>query len=165
VQELEHVVSRRRAAAGREGCNGRIGAGERALAQIEARREALDGTAHDALSVARLDLPFGDHGELAEGTLGGEGMGDVAEGVLVLVEPAIGRDVDPPARHVLAVVVARGQPQPLDDAGRGRGVAVARQVRDADAHDRDQVSDIRDQSTAPNGQNLVDEVQVSISAL
>ena len=105
------------------------------VAQIEARRKSLDRAAHDALGIAGLDLALDRDGELAERALGGEGMGEVAEGVLVLVEPAIRGDVDPPARHVLAVVVARGQPQHLDHAGRGRPVAIARQVRDADAHE------------------------------
>src|SRR5262249_61376483 len=65
-------------------------------------------------------------------------MGDVAEGILVLVEPAIRGDVDAPARHVLAVMVAWGQPRHLDHAGSGRLVAVTGQMRDADTHERRQ---------------------------
>ena len=99
-------------------------------------REPLDRAAHDALGVAGLDLPLDQHAELAERTFGGEGMGDVAERVLVLVEPAIGGHVDAPARHILAVVVARREPQHLDHAGRRRRVAVGGQVRDAKAHCR-----------------------------
>src|SRR5262249_35211150 len=83
------------------------------------------GAAPDPLGVAGLDLALDRHGKLGEWPLGGEHMGDVAEGILVLVEPAIRGDVDAPARHVLAVVVAGGQPQHLDHAGRGRLVAVA----------------------------------------
>ena len=81
---------------------------------------------------------LGDHGQTAEHVeraFRGERMGDVAEGVLMMIEPAIYGDVHTPARHVLAVVVARGQPQHLDHAGRGRPVDIARQVRDADAHE------------------------------
>ena len=125
------------AARGGKGGDAGVGRGERGLAQIEARRKSLDRAAHDAVGVAGLDLALDHDGEFAERALGGEGVGEVAEGVLVLVEPAIRGDVDPPARHVLAVVVARGQPQHLDHAGRGRPVAIARQVRDADTHEAD----------------------------
>src|SRR5260370_29388391 len=48
------------------------------------------------------------------------------------------KSVDAPARHVLAVVVARGQAQHLDHAGGGRLVAVGDQMRDADTHERGQ---------------------------
>ena len=123
------------AAGGGKGGDAGIGRGERGRAQIEARRKSLDRAAHDALGIAGLDLALDRDGELAERALGAEGVGEVAEGVLVLVEPAIRGDVDPPARHVLSVVVARGQPQHLDHAGRGRPVDIARQVRDADAHE------------------------------
>ena len=68
------------------------------LAQIEARRKAFDRAAHDALGVAGLDLALDLHRQLVEGAFGGEGVGDVAEGILVLIEPAIGRHVDPPVR-------------------------------------------------------------------
>ena len=47
---------------------------------------------------------------------------------------ASGDDVDAPALDILAVVVARRQPQHLDHAGRGRIVAVDRAVGDAKAH-------------------------------
>ena len=114
-----------------------IGRGERGRAQIEARRKSLDRAAHDALGVAGLDLALDHDGKFAERAVGAEGVGEVAEGVLMLVEPAIHGDVDPPARHVLPVVVARGQPQHLDHAVRGRPVDIARQVRDANAHEAD----------------------------
>ncbi len=134
VQQSEHLAVGFVAARGGEGGDLLVGAGERRLAQIEARREALDGAAHDALGIARLDLALDRHGEIAEGAVGGEGVGDVAEGILVLLEPAIRGDVDPPARHVLAVVIARGQAQHLDHADRGLLVAVAGEVRDTQAH-------------------------------
>ena len=134
MQQPEHLAVGVVAARGGESSDLFVGAGERGLAQIQAGRETLDGAAHDALRVAGLDLAFDRHGELAERAIGGKGMGDVAEGVLVLVEPAIGGNVDPPARHILAVVVARSQPQHLDHAGRGLLVPVAGEVRDTQAH-------------------------------
>ena len=77
----------------------RIGARQRGLAQIEARRKALHRAADDA--VGRLGLHFAfDAGREAarERSVGREGVHDIAEGVLVLVEPAILRNVDPPVR-------------------------------------------------------------------
>src|SRR5262245_2309936 len=135
MQQVEHVALGCVAARGGKGDDARVGTGERGLAQIEGRGEALDRAAHHALGVARFDLALDRHGKLAEGAVGGEGMNDVAEGVLVLIEPAIGGDVDAPARHVLPVVIARGEPQHLDHAGGGFLVAIARQMRDADAHE------------------------------
>jgi hypothetical protein len=63
-------------------------------------------------------------------------MGQIAEGVLVLVETAIGRQVYSPPRHVLTVMIARRQAQDLDHAGRRRLVAIGRAMRDVDAHER-----------------------------
>jgi hypothetical protein len=128
MQQVEHVAFGRVAARSGKGGDVRVGCGERGLAQVEARREALHGIAHDALGVARLDLALHRHCELAEGALGGEGMDDVAEGILVLIEPAIGGDVDPPVRNILPVVIARGEPQHLDHAGSGLLVAIVRQM-------------------------------------
>src|SRR5262249_7446931 len=97
---------------------------------------ALAAAANAALRVAGLALALDRHGKLAEWALGSEHMGDVAESVLVLVEPAIRGDVDAPARHVLAVVVAWGQPQHLDHARGGRLLAGGRQMREAGTHER-----------------------------
>jgi hypothetical protein len=58
-------------------------------------------------------------------------MRDVAEGILVLIEPAVAGHVDAPVDDVLAIVVARRQAQDLDRARGGRAVAIGRQVRDA----------------------------------
>src|SRR5215469_12692612 len=138
MEEVEYVATGNIAVRGGEAGDIRIGSGERGGAQIEARREALDDAAHDSLRVAGLDLALDRHGKLAEWTLGRKHMGDVAESVLVLVEPTIRGDVDSPARHVLAIVVARGQAQHLDHAGGGRLVAVGDQMRDADTHERRQ---------------------------
>ena len=138
MEEVEYVATGNVAVRGGEAGDIRIGSGECGGAQIEARWEALDDAANEALRVAGLDLALDRHGKLAEWALGSEHMGDVAESVLVLIEPAIRGNVDAPARHVLAIVVARGQPQHLDDAGGGRLVAVGDQMRDADTHERGQ---------------------------
>ena len=61
-------------------------------------------------------------------------MGKIAEGVLMGGEPGIGRDIDAPAHHVLPLVVARREPQHLDDAGSRRVVVVDVAMRDAQAH-------------------------------
>ena len=140
MEEVEYVATGNVAVRGGEAGDIRIGSGECGGAQIEARWEALDDAANDALRVAGLDLALDRHGKLAEWALGSEHMGDVAESVLVLIEPAIRGDVDAPARHVLAVMVAGGQPQHLDHAGRGRLVAVAGQMRNADTHERRQTA-------------------------
>src|SRR6516164_7764523 len=104
MEEVEYVATGNVAVRGGEAGDIRIGSGECGGAQIEARWEALDDAANDALRVAGLDLALDRHGKLAEWALGSEHMGDVAESVLVLIEPAIRGDVDAPARHVLAVV-------------------------------------------------------------
>jgi hypothetical protein len=128
------LVRGRVAACGGEGGDIRIGGGERGLAQIEARRKTLHCASQDSLRIAGLDLAFHRDRKFVQRAVGGEHMGDVAEGILVLVEPAIGGHVDAPARHILAVMVARGQPQHLNDARSRRLVAIAREVRDVDAH-------------------------------
>ena len=46
-------------------------------------------------------------------------MDDVAEGILMGLQPAVGGNVDAPIDHILAVMIARRQPQRLDYAGRG----------------------------------------------
>ena len=89
MQEVEYVATGNVVVRGGEAGDIRIGGGECGGAQIEARREALDDAAHDALRVAGLDLALDRHGKLAEWALGSEHMGDVAESVLVLIEPAI----------------------------------------------------------------------------
>src|SRR6185437_3864919 len=62
-------------------------------------------------------------------------MGDVAEGVLMHVEPRVGGDVDLPIDDILAVMAPRRHPQDLDHAGGRRRVAIGRGVGDAQAHD------------------------------
>jgi hypothetical protein len=86
------------------------------------------------LRIASLDLAFHGNGQLVQGAVGSEHMGDVAEGVLLLVEPAIGANVDAPTRHVLPGMIARGQPQHVDHTRSRRVRTVIRQVRDLDTH-------------------------------
>ena len=62
-------------------------------------------------------------------------MGDVAERILMGVEPGIGGDVDMPFGDVLAVMAARRHAQNLDHAGGGRLVAIAGGMGDAQAHE------------------------------
>ncbi len=134
VEETEHIAAGIGTARSGKGRDILIGAGESGLAHIEAWRELLDRPAHDPLGIAGLDLAFDQDAELAEGAVGGEGVGNVAERILVLIEPAIRRNIDPPARDILAVVIARGQPQHLDHTGRRTAVTVADLVCDAKAH-------------------------------
>src|ERR1700742_5114023 len=63
-------------------------------------------------------------------------MGGVAKRVLELADLAVLRHVDPPVDHVLAFVIARRQPQRLDDAPRRLAVAIDRFVGYLDAHER-----------------------------
>src|SRR6185503_10543590 len=69
-----------------------------------------------------------------ERTLGREGVGNIAERVLVGIEAAILRHVDAPMHDILAVMIARGEAQGLDHAADRRVVVVAGLVRDANAH-------------------------------
>ena len=64
----------------------------------------------------------------------GQHMGDVAEGVLVHIEPGIGGNVDLPFGDILPVMAARRHPQDLNDAGGRRFVAIARGMGNSQAH-------------------------------
>ena len=70
MQKVEYVATGNIAVRSGEAGDIRIGSGECGGAQIEARREALDDAAHDALRVAGLDLALDRHGKLAEWTFG-----------------------------------------------------------------------------------------------
>ena len=109
---------------------------KRGVAQEQARRETLDGAAHDAVGVLGLDLAVDLDAQFAERPVGGEHVGDIAERVLMGGKPGVGGDVDAPAHHVLALVVSRRQPQHLDHAGGRRIVAIDGAVGDAQAHVR-----------------------------
>src|SRR5262249_57781284 len=106
MEEVEQVATGGIAVRGGEARDIRIGSGERGGAQIEARREALDDPPHDAPRVAGLDLALDRHHKLVEWTFGSEHMGDVAEGGLMLVEPAIRGDGRAPPRPLPPVPVA-----------------------------------------------------------
>jgi hypothetical protein len=79
------------------------------LAPIKARRKSLHGAEHHSIGVARLNLAFDQDLELIEWAIGRERMRDIAEGILVLIEPAAAGHVDAPVDDMLAVVVARRQ--------------------------------------------------------
>ena len=89
---------------------------------------------HHTIGVLRIDLALHQHAKLLERAFGREDVGDVAERVLVLVELAVLGHVDPPIDDILAVVIARRQPQRLDDAVRRLAVAVDGLVGHLDAH-------------------------------
>src|SRR5262249_29658631 len=72
--------------------------------------------------------------QLVERAIGGEGGGGIAEGVLVLIEPAVRRHVDAPVHDEFAVVVARGEPPHLDHAAGRAAVSIGRPVRGAEQH-------------------------------
>ena len=103
------------------------------------RRNRLGGNrstraAHHSLGVLRLDFAVDLDAQASKRAVGGEDVGEIAEGVLMGVEPRVGGHVDAPADHILAFVVARGQPQHLDHARGRRFVAMDDAVGDAKAH-------------------------------
>ena len=108
---------------------------ERGLAQEQAGRKTLDRAADDAFGILGVDLAFDRDRQFAKRSLGGEGMGDVAEGVLVLVQQAILRQVDAPVYHILPVVIARREAQHLDHAGGRRVVAIGGRVGNTNSHE------------------------------
>ncbi len=114
----------------------RIGFRERGLTQIKARRKALDGAAHDAFGVAHFHLSFGGYSKVVQRPFSCKGMSDVAERVLLLVEPAVGRKLDSPARDMLAIMIAWREPQHLNHARRGHLITIAGTVGDAEAHEQ-----------------------------
>ena len=105
--------------------------GQWRVAQEQARRKPLDGAVHHAIGILRLDLAIDLEAQLGERAVGGENMRDVAEGVFVRIEPRVGGNVDAPAHHILAFMVARREPQYLDNAGGRRIVTMDDTVGDA----------------------------------
>jgi hypothetical protein len=77
-------------------------------------------------------------------------VGDVAEGVLVLLELAVLRHVDAPVLDILSVVIARREPQRLDHAARGLLVAIDGLVRNPDAHGHNNIGKRRGSGQACN---------------
>ena len=94
----------------------------------------LDRAAHDPVGVLGLDLAVDLDAQLVKRPVGGKHVGDIAEGILVRGKPRIRRHVDAPAHHVLALVIARRQPQHLDHARGRRIVMVDGAMGDVDAH-------------------------------
>ena len=60
-----------------------VGLGQRGVAQEQARRKPLDGAAHHAIGVLRLDLAVDLDPQFLERPVGGEDVGDIAEGIFV----------------------------------------------------------------------------------
>ena len=81
-----------------------------------------------------LDQAFDIDGEVRDRPLG-QHMRDVAEGILMHLQPGIGRDVDLPFGDVLPVMAAGRHPQDLNDAGGRRLVAVAGRMGNSQAHE------------------------------
>ena len=77
--------------------------------------------------------PFDADGEVGDRPVR-QHMGDVAERVLVGVEPGIGGDVDMPFGDVLPVMAAGRHAQNLDHAGGRRLVAIAGGMGNSQAH-------------------------------
>jgi hypothetical protein len=114
--------------------NGVIRVRQGGIAQEQAWRKALQHAAHDALGILRFHRALDIDAQLRERSVGGKHMGEIAERILVRVEPRVARDVDSPVDDILAFVVARGEPQHLDDA-RGRWlVAMNNAVGDTQTH-------------------------------
>ena len=162
MQFREHHAAARVANFLRKVADRAVGLGQRGVAQEQARRKALDAAAHHAIGVLRLDFAVDLDPQFLERAVGGEDMGDIAEGVFVGGEPRIGHDVDAPALDILAFVVARRQPQHLDHAGGGRIVAVDRAMGDAKAHVDDRGSDDREQITSTIDEAILSDPHVLI---
>ena len=134
VQLGEPVAAIRRANIERKIPDGRVCLSQRRVAQEQARRKPLDGAEHHPLGILRLDLAIDLDAQLRERAVGGEDMREVAEGVFMGGEPRVAGNVDAPADHILAFVVARREPQQLDHAHGRRVVTMDDAVGDAQAH-------------------------------
>ena len=133
MQEAEHVAIGLRTQLADKGRHRRIDFGQCRRAQEQARRETLVGAAQHAAGVVGLDQAFDIDGEIGDRAVG-QHMGDVAERVLMHIEPGIGGDVDLPFGDVLPVMAAGRHAQDLDHAG-GRGlIAIAGRVGNSQAH-------------------------------
>ena len=87
-----------------------------------------------AAGVVGLDQALDIDGEIGDRPLG-QHMRDIAEGVLMHVQPRIGGDVDLPFGDILPVMAAGRHPQDLDDAGGRRLVAIAGGMGNSQAHE------------------------------
>ena len=140
VQAIEQRVQlgKRIAVIGRTQVEGEIAdrvvrLGQGRVAEEQARRESLERATHDAFGILRFDLALDIDAQFGERPVGGEDLGEVAEGVFMRIARVV-RDVDAPADHVLAFVIARGEPQDLDHAGGRRFVAMNDAMGDAQTH-------------------------------
>ena len=135
VQQPQRLVAAAPAHLAGEGRDRGIRRGQRRRAQKQAGREMLDRAAHDARGCpGSRPRPRPVRRSVSQRPVGGEGVGDVAEGILLRVEPAVRRYVDAPVDHVLAVVIARRHAQRLDHAFRrlrrsGRSVSCETRMR------------------------------------
>ena len=112
----------------------RIDIGQIGRAQEQARRKALVGAPEHAAGVLGLDQALDRDGEVGDRSVG-QDMRDIAERILMHVEPRVGGDVDLPFGDILAVMAARRHAQDLNDAGGRRLVAIAGGMGNSQAHD------------------------------
>ena len=89
---------------------------------------------HHAIGLLRFDLAVDRDCQFVERPVGGEGMSEVAERILVLMQDAVLRQIDAPVHHVLAVMVARGKPQRLRHRRGRRVVAIGGVVGNTNPH-------------------------------
>ena len=123
VQKAKHVVLGFRAQFAGERRHRRIDLGQRGGAQEQARRKPLVGALEHAAGVVGFDQAADGNGEVGERPMG-QNMRDIAERILMDIEPRVGRDIDLPFGDVLPAMAARRHPQDLDDTGSGRFVAI-----------------------------------------
>src|SRR5215468_4671983 len=98
-----------------------------------------------------IDLTLDRNRQFIEESLSRERMGDIAERVLVLMQPAILRELDSPADHILSIMIARGKAEHLRHALGWRVVVITGGVQNPDPHGRATLA----QSMDRNGTTLV----------
>ena len=112
----------------------RIDFGQRRGAQEQARREPFVGTPEHPAGIMGLDQALDPDGEIGDRSLG-QYMRDIAERVLMHMQPRVGGDVNLPVGDILPVMAARRHPQDLNNPGRRRFVAIGGGMGDAQAHE------------------------------
>src|SRR6202035_697514 len=103
-------------------------------AQEKTRRKSLVGTTQHAAGIVGLDQAFDRDGKIGDRRLS-KHMGDIAERVLMYLQPRIRGDIDLPFGDILPIMAAGRHPQDLDDSGRRRFVAIGGGMGDAQAHE------------------------------
>src|SRR5215475_14822950 len=134
VQDRNSVDHGRSGKLCRVGPDRAVRTGKWGFAQEQGGREPLYGPPYHPASVPRLDLALDQETQFADRAHNREGLGDVAERVLLRCEPAVGGHVDAPVHDILTPVVARRQAQGLDHARTRSIVTIDGLVREADAH-------------------------------